>query len=670
MPLYIGVNYHPHDWSEERWKTDIKMMKEAGFTTVRLGHLAWDSYEPDEGVYTFEWFDKVMDMFHEAGIGVVLDIAMRPAPVWVHKLCPGCTIGGKSGNLSGAVRRYMEDVSDEAYQYYALRFAKTLIRRYKDHPALFAWGLCNEQGSGYYSLSEYSRKRFAQWLKKKYKTIDALNSAWATQRWCRRLASFDDVIFPENESATGAPEPWLDMRRFFSDNTSDFMLKLKNVVTEEAPNIPYSSNHYAEHYQTGFDYLKIAEELGGYPGIGLYPDYEMNEISYLMQATYMERIAESGKPMWCLEFRSSNGNGYTVSGPKGFIRSLGMLSLIQRCQMILGWTWRAMYAGEEKFIFGLLGHDGVPSANYYDYKSLAEDMKKLEPYGFPYLPKPEIGVSFDYPSFWITGYNNGMFKKEYRRLQGEVSKVLYEKNLEYNGVDLRNLKNDYKLIIVPNQNIMDAKSAETIRKYVKNGGTVIMTGTSAYMDENSKVFTGPRPGRLSDVFGIRVASFNRNYDKWSFSENTVKAEKNGQIREQLTVNRNGRKTYLDAEYYEALELNGAESFAEFENKNMCAVSVNRYGKGKAYYTAAEMDTNMLSWLIDEISDETGLTKPIEVPCGVQARKITGGQYFYVNHREETAEITLPENGRGVLSGKSFDGKLTLAPFDAELIVTD
>ena len=66
--LYIGVNYHPHDWSPERWRIDIDMMKQAGFDTVRLGHLCWDSFEPDDGVYTFDWFDEVMDLFHQAGI--------------------------------------------------------------------------------------------------------------------------------------------------------------------------------------------------------------------------------------------------------------------------------------------------------------------------------------------------------------------------------------------------------------------------------------------------------------------------------------------------------------------------------------------------------------------------------------------------------------------------
>ena len=45
---------------------------------VRLGHLCWDSFEPAEGNYTFEWFDEVMDLFQEAGIQVVLDIRNPP----------------------------------------------------------------------------------------------------------------------------------------------------------------------------------------------------------------------------------------------------------------------------------------------------------------------------------------------------------------------------------------------------------------------------------------------------------------------------------------------------------------------------------------------------------------------------------------------------------------
>lgn len=670
MALYIGTNYHPHDWSKERWKTDVKMMQEAGFTTVRLGHLCWDSFEPDEGVYTFEWFDNVMDMFADAGIGVVLDIATRPAPVWVHKLCPGCNIGGKSGSDSAAVRRYMDDVADEGYKFYALRFAEKLVLRYKDHPALFAWGLCNEQGSGFYSLSECSRKRFVKWLKKKYKIIDALNSAWAAQRWCRRLTSFDDAVFPENESATGAPEPWLDMHRFFSDNTAEFLLMLKEVVERAAPGSKYSSNHYAEHEKVGFDYLNICDELGGFPGMGYYADYDLNDTSFLMEGTYMERLSETDKPMWCLEYRTGNGNGSNISGPKGAVRAMGLLSLMRRAQMILGWTWRTMYAGEEKFLFGMLGHDGSPTQNYYEYKQLAEDIKKLEPYGFPYLPIPEIGVAYDYPSLWITYYHRDMFKKKYLKAQADVAKTFYYLNMDYNVVDLRNLKKNYKLIIVSNQNIMGKKEAETIRNYVNDGGIVIMTGTSAYMDENSKAFTTYRPGRLDDVFGIAVKGFKRTDDKWSYTEKSVISEVNGVANERLIVSRNGNKFEIGACYYEELELKGAESFARFESNDMCAVSRNVFGKGIAYYTAAETDTDMLSWLISEIANEVGLSPAIDVPRGVQARKIADKQYFFVNYSENAVEIILPERGKGILSGREYKDKLVLKPYDAEFIVAE
>ena len=48
--LYVGANYHPHDdKNPEKIKKDIKLMKDAGFNVVRMGHLAWDSYEPSEG---------------------------------------------------------------------------------------------------------------------------------------------------------------------------------------------------------------------------------------------------------------------------------------------------------------------------------------------------------------------------------------------------------------------------------------------------------------------------------------------------------------------------------------------------------------------------------------------------------------------------------------------
>jgi len=38
-------------------------MKAADFRVVRMGHLAWDSFEPTDGNFTFAWFDsRVVDI--------------------------------------------------------------------------------------------------------------------------------------------------------------------------------------------------------------------------------------------------------------------------------------------------------------------------------------------------------------------------------------------------------------------------------------------------------------------------------------------------------------------------------------------------------------------------------------------------------------------------------
>lgn len=655
--LYIGTNYHPHDWTPERWRVDIDLMKKAGFDKVRLGHLMWDSFEPDEGVYTFDWFDEVMDLFAEAKIGVVLDVSVRPAPVWVHEKCPGCSIHDRSGHASPAVRRYMEDVSDPDYQAYAFRFARKLIARYKDHPALFCFGLCNEQGAGFMSFSEGAQARFKVWLKNKYGTIEALNKAWATQRWCRRLRSFEDVVLPETSVARGAPETWLDMRRFYSDGIGDFVTKLARLIESCAPGIPHCANHYSGHTALGFDLLKYNDSFVDYPGVGHYPDYVMNDQVHYTFTTIQERLNEQDKPLWFLEFISGANSIY--SGPEGYVRMQAFLCLQHRLQMLLGWTWRTMLGGEEQFYNGLLGHDGLPNPVYHEYACMAGDFRKLEKYAFPYQPKPEIAVAFNQDSMWAAQYSKTHFAMPYTQAIICAQKALFAQNRDYNTVDLRRLKKDYKLLIVPNHIVMEPDAAQTIRTYVENGGSVLMTGYSATVDETSKVFDMPRPGMLSDVFGLRVAGFDR----------AGQPDRKGDMQSaERTVHRQDETLPIRVDYVERLELHDAQPYAMLDN-GQCAVSVNAYGKGKAYYLAPEANTELLQWMIDQLADELQLTPPPVAPEGVQAREIAPGQVFYVNTTNQPKVIPLTQAAHGVLTERDYTGTMTLAPYDGELLLT-
>jgi beta-galactosidase len=95
--LFVGSCYQPIDRSTQEIDNDIAIMKGAGFNIVRMGDLSWDSFEPSQGKFTFEWFDKVMDKMQANGIKVILDIPGSPAPIWLHRRYPGVDIVNQFG---------------------------------------------------------------------------------------------------------------------------------------------------------------------------------------------------------------------------------------------------------------------------------------------------------------------------------------------------------------------------------------------------------------------------------------------------------------------------------------------------------------------------------------------------------------------------------------------
>lgn len=671
MSILIGANYHPHDWDKERWKIDVSLMKKAGFNAVRVGHLCWDSFEMEEGVYTFEWFDEVLDLFYENDLKVFLDISVHPAPVWVHRKCPGVNIVSRAGSEQASLHRYMEDMADPDYQFYAFRFARVMIERYKDHPAVYALSMCNEIGSGKMSFSEYSRKRFISFLEDKYKNVDALNKAWSTQRWCRKLNSFEDVVFPENDISVAMPEARLDMRRFFSKGLIDFLTKFSELMKECAPNLPYTTNLYPGAKEPGYDYMNSAQDFMDYPGLGYYPDFDIDgDMQRYFYTIIKEDLNELNKPLWFLEFQT--GKEGIFAGPKGYTYMQLMHCLLYRGEVFLAWTFRTMYAGEEQFYYGLLDHDGEPGPNYYEFQEAAEDFKKLSEYGFPYMPSPEVGLAFNYDSWWFSEFQKRHIKRGYTYAIMDAHEAIDGAGYEYNLVSLKRLRNDYKLLVIPNHVVMDDECAESVRRFVEKGGSVIMTGYSAIVNENGSAYTSSHPGKLSDVFGIKTKGFFRTDMKWCFSENSEKYSDNGTEREALNLifleDRSKVKTLCD--YVEILELKGARVIADFEAKELVAVTVHKYGSGFAYYIATECDVNVLKKVVEIAGSNIGIKKEIELPKGIKGREISKGQYFLVNTTDREIEVSIPgiSSGKCVLGKRDYAGKLTLKPYRSELVV--
>jgi beta-galactosidase len=652
--LYVGTNYHPHDDKNiEKIKSDIQLMKAAGFTSVRMGHLAWDSYEPSEGQFDFEWFDKVMDMMNEAGIKVILDIAVHPAPIWLHKKFPSIDVVDATGNQLYPNHRYMDDAGDPNFQKYALRYTDVITKRYAKHPALLAFGIDNESGDGPISYSETVRQRFIGWLQKKYGNIDGLNKAWATQRWSRRLNQFEEVGLPSVGAKNGAPEKILDFRTFVSDEVNQFLFAVIGKVNENAPGVLTNTNAW---YYSAMKYIDWAEMAYSGKmtrgGCGFYPGNSLTRYGAMNNALFgISRIQfESANPFWCSEFTTHN------AVPKSIRRS-AYATLMYGNQMVCGWTWQSMHSGEEQYLEGMLDWDGIPNHKYDEYKKIATEFIKIGKY-FPYKPQPEVGMAFSFPS----QIASSSFPEQQENQLEACWSLFYYRNMDANVVEISKSTLKYKLLIVPGLTVMDEATATKIRDFVKNGGTVIMTSNSAVVDETGKVFASTRPGRLSDVFGIRVASFEETEAYNEISRKSYKGKK-------LEFTYKGKAVDTESTRFDVIEPKGAEVIGNITSldKDYPIMTSNRFGKGRAIYVGLPADGSILNPLLDELIVELGIKKGPDVPSGIMARQIDKNHYLYLNVSGESKEIPLNGKAKSILFDKYYDGNFKIAPYEPEFI---
>jgi beta-galactosidase len=178
-----------------------------------------------------------------------------------------------------------------------------------------------------------------------------------------------------------------------------------------------------------------------------------------------------------------------------------------------------------------------------------------------------------------------------------------------------------------------------------------MTGYSAKVDQNAQWFQTTLPGGLSDVFGLRTAAFYRNDSGVQFTLN-------------------GESVKSTATYYELLEPRTAKVLGEITNSYLPdafpVLTVNQFGKGRAFYLATESNTTAIGPALELVKKAVGIQDGPHTPEGVYAR-VVKGRTFYVNTNYQSVSFPVEGTKRGLLSGKTFSGTLTLPAKGADLI---
>jgi beta-galactosidase len=329
-------------------------------------------------------------------------------------------------------------------------------------------------------------------------------------------------------------------------------------------------------------------------------------------------------------------------------------ALLYYGQTFLAWTFNTHLGGEEQALFGVIDHDGTPSWKYREWTRIAREFKTLEGLGFPRNRRPEVAIAYSFDSAIASRPPSGNTARDYYSIPyaqqvGLAFQSFYDDNIDVALLNPAASSLDYKLLVIPGLYVMDERSAANIRRYVHDGGTVIMTAFSAKVDEHSQWFATPLPGRLDEVFGLRTAEFDRQAPP-----------------PEMTFGGQAAKASLDA--YEVLEPKTARTLATFTNtpERSPAVTVNTYGKGQAIYVAVPAQPSMLGPVLRSLYASLTIERGPVTPPGVSAR-VVAGRTLYVN--TTTAGVDIPIDGRkeGVIGGQPHDRVLHLDPYGVELL---
>lgn len=174
--ILYGGDYNPNQWPEEIWAEDMRIFRDAHINSATINVFSWAKIQPSENVYDFSCLDKMIDMLSRENYDIVLATSTAALPAWMVKKYPEVMSTDYEGRQHHFGQRHNACPNSLVYQKYAKALTAKLVERYGDNPHITYWHINNEYGAECYC--DNCKKAFHVWLKDKYKTIHAVNTAW------------------------------------------------------------------------------------------------------------------------------------------------------------------------------------------------------------------------------------------------------------------------------------------------------------------------------------------------------------------------------------------------------------------------------------------------------------------------------------------------------------
>ncbi|HEY3537166.1 MAG TPA: beta-galactosidase [Trinickia sp.] len=659
--MKVGVDYYPEHWDVSLWEQDARQMQEAGITIVRLAEFAWSRLEPTEGKFDFEWLDQAIALLARHEIDVVIGTPTATPPVWLTHNYPDVLPVDNKGNAVFAGVRLHRCYNSPSLRKFGERIIEQITRRYASHPAVIGWQTDNELAANDCHCANCTRS-FRGWLQRKYGSLETLNREWGTVVWSGEYSDWNQVTTPLGGSPHLNPSFLLDFRRFSSDAVAEFNRFQAALIRKNSPGKFVTHNLWG--YPVTADYYDMFDSMD-FASVDYYPATDLQDDSkskmYHGALTLDLTRGVKRQNFWVMEQLSGTpGCWYPMSRTPfpGMIRAYAWQSVSRGADTIVQFRWRSARIGAEQFWHGLLDHHGQPGRRFEEFVQFSTEAAKLAPLLEGTTLKHDVAMLFSHEqlnAFQIQPQADGFdYLGNIKRLHSALLRMGV-------GTDVINWREDfqgYKFVIAPMLYLIDEEMAGKLKRYVENGGMLLLTTRSGVKNMNNVCLPDRLPNLLTELAGAYVDE----YDPVGKDAQTLSLESG----ERLSC----------GQWCDILTPVTAETTATYSGEyfaGKAAVTRNAHGKGVVYYIGTVLDEKASQVLMRRIARDAGIDCSLELPDGVEVAIRQSDErrlIFVLNLSKEPKEVSIAlRNCVSALSGGSFSGgNMKLAPGGVEILV--
>lgn len=676
--LQLGVCYYPEQWPETLWEDDMRRMRELNLSVIRIAEFAWSAFEPEEGVFTFELFDKVMDLAHRYGLQVIIGTPTATPPAWLTHKYPEVLNATQDGDLMHHGMRKHCNLSSPKFRELSARITRKIVEHYKDHPALIGWQIDNELNceiSVYYAEADH--EAFREWVKRKYSSLDELNRAWGTSFWNQQYTSWEQIYLPRRTPNVGSNNPHqaLDEKRFISDNTISYVQLQSEIIRELDVKHWITTNGLFGH----IDNHEMTERQLDFMSYDSYPQFGTmsagdGEIHPLRDRQWSFNLSctRSISSNYCVMEQQAGPGGWVnrmqMPSPRpGQMRLWTYQSVLHGTDLLIYFRWRTALFGTEMYWHGLNDHHNQSNRRLQEAKQIGEEFTRIGQAIAGTQYTADIAIVRDYDNLWdgeMDAMHGPMEWKSvyawYKQLQLRhiPADVLYMRK----RTALEELQS-YHTLIYPHPAIMTERTAALLEQYVQQGGRVIFGTRTAYKNIDGHCNMALLPGPVADLCGITVQEYtliNGSVQapllRWKINQAPLEHEQH-QKSVKLTAD-----AFNDVLKIQSAEVEVVAEYASDYYAGSPALTRKPHGQGEAWYYGAVFNEGIVEKLIEQLGWQSPVADWLEIPpqveFGIRERN-QNRHVFLLNYSSEPAAVQINKPCSDLLTGNPLAGEVQL-----------